>query len=182
MQYPFDHHPTVLATAVGFLLMLLAPFGYAQTPQESPQESEALLQLLQQSQQLQHESIGLLEDIYLTESSILFPQTNLLVVILSQDYGATLLLEKLELSLDGEQVAVHRYTERDMERLMRRGVQTIYTTLIPPGSHSVGARLHGTGFSGGPSIADELQFRKRSRPLFVEVVITGSEMRLRQWD
>ncbi|RRJ84274.1 hypothetical protein [Aestuariirhabdus litorea] len=173
----------LLRTALSILLWLsLSTLASASQPLSPELEEAELQQLLQQSLKLQQETIGLLDDIYLTESSILFPQTNLLVVILSQDYGATLLLEQLELSLNGEQVAVHRYSERDMERLMRRGVQTIYTTLIPPGAYSIGARLHGTGFAGGPSITSDLQFHKGSRPLFVEIVISGSQMVLKQWD
>lgn len=159
------------------LLCLAAPGGHAADDPQDP----AIQALIERSRQSQLDAQTLLHDIYVTESSLLFPQTNLLVVMLTQEYGAQILLERLELSIDDRPVEAHRYTGEDLEKLMNRAHQVIYTALIPPGFHTLDAKLYGMGLAGGPRIETEFSIDKGSYPLFVELSISGDALGHRVW-
>ncbi|WP_207062807.1 hypothetical protein [Motiliproteus sp. SC1-56] len=137
--------------------------------------------LLQQSRAAQNAALDLIHELYVTESSLLFPQTNLLVVMLTQGHKPQVLLERLELSIDETPVKTHRYSVGDIEKFMDRAYQVLYTTLIPPGFHLIQAQVYGMGRPGQPAMSTEFTIEKGSQPLFVELNIDAGQVGHKVW-
>jgi hypothetical protein len=163
------------------LPLLLVEPAWAQQESAQPLKGQRLDTLLLQSESVQLASLNLLNEIFITETSILFPQTDLFVVMLAQDYGAQILLQKLELMIDGSLVKTHHFNGHDMERLMDRGEQTIHTSLLAAGHHTLGVKLYGLGFLQGPMIEGDFSLKKGAQPHFVELSISGKAMRFNEW-
>ena len=78
--------------------------------------------------------------------------------------------------IDGELVAAHIYTFKEMEALKKGGVQRIYTGNVPTGEHQLEVSVIGR-LSGGSDIVrtESFSFTKGSEPKLVEVTLSGQD-------
>lgn len=137
--------------------------------------------VISKSRALQMDATGLLFDFYYTEQSILFPEYDLVTLQFNQEYGAQMLLQRLELSINGQPVEQFEYNFGDIERLMAGGYQRLYATLLPNGTHQIKARLHGIGFRQGPYLEGEALFEKGAMPLQLHMRVQGARLVFEQW-
>jgi len=133
------------------------------------------------SRALQMDATRLLFDFYYTEQSILFPEYDLVTLQFNQEYGAQMLLQRLELSINGELVEQLEYSFGDIERLMAGAHQRLYATLLPAGSHTLKARLYGIGFRQGPYLEGEAQIEKNAMPVQIHMRVQGAKLVFEQW-
>jgi len=137
--------------------------------------------VVSQSRALQMDATRLLFEFYYTEQSILFPEYDLVTLQFNQEYGAQMLLQRLELSIDGQLVETLNYSFGDIERLMAGAHQRLYATLLPAGSHSLKARLYGIGFRHGPYLEGETPIEKGAMPLQLHMRVQGTRLVFEQW-
>lgn len=73
------------------------------------------------------------------EQDLLYPSGNQVTVFVSLDVDAGIILDSVELAIDGRRVANELYTERQVSALARGATQRLYLGKLYPGRHEVSA-------------------------------------------
>jgi len=120
--------------------------------------------------------IALKRDLTILEEDLLFPASSQVAVYLSMDVGEFFQLDAVTVKLDGQEVTHHLYTDRQIDALLRGGVQRLYLGNVNQGKHELTAFFTGRG----PSARDyrraaTVEFEKGFEPTFVELAIRDSE-------
>jgi len=120
--------------------------------------------------------VALKRDLVILEEELLFPASSQVAVFLSMDVGEFFQLDAVSVELDGDEVSHHLYTERQVDALLRGGVQKLYLGNIKQGRHRLTAFFTGRG----PGERDyrraaTVEFEKSFEPAIVELAIRDSE-------
>ena len=120
--------------------------------------------------------VALKRDLVILEEELLFPASSQVAVFLSMDVGEFFQLDAVSVELDGDEVSHHLYTERQVDALLRGGVQKLYLGNIKQGKHRLTAFFTGRG----PGERDyrraaTVEFEKSFEPAIVELAIRDSE-------
>jgi hypothetical protein len=74
--------------------------------------------------------------------------------------------------LDGQPVAQHLYSFKELEALQLGGVQRLYTGNVKSGPHTIEVTFNGISKGGNPfERSDSYQLRKGAGPSFVELTL-----------
>ncbi len=139
-------------------------------------EDEPLKAIDQEVQDLKSEVLALNRDLFILEEELLFPANTQVTVFLSFDVGTFFALDGVELELDGKQVASHLYTQREVDALVRGGVQKLFVGNLRAGEHELVARFTGKGPHGRDyRRGTTLEFEKGLGTRYVELQIHDSE-------
>lgn len=149
----------------GCLLFLLTTFAWAD-------DSRALLE---QSRAVETETTELLTEHYRFEEALLSPDNDRLMVFLTLQHGARVILDSVTLVLDGKSVHTHYYAVNQLLLLRERNSQLLFATRIPPGPHNV--RLDVKVMQGRVLPMKTFEFFKGNNSKFVELNIAGYEVR-----
>ena len=84
----------------------------------------------------------------LMEEELLFPADTQLAIFVSLDVGNFFVPDSITLTLDGETIESHLYTDKEVEALKNGAVQKIHTTNIKNGVHQLTAFVTGKGPNG----------------------------------
>ncbi len=111
------------------------------------------------------------------EEKLLYPSNTQVSVFVSIEEGEELRLDSVQIQINGELVAHHIYSFKELEALQKGGVQRIYTGNVPTGEHrldvSVAGKLPGGGdFSGNESFS----FSKDVEPKLVGVTLAAKDL------
>lgn len=125
---------------------------------------------------VKQELLSLKRDLVILEEDLLFPASSQVAVFLSMDVGEFFQLDAVTVKLDGEEVTHHLYTDRQLDALLRGGVQKLYLGNVQQGRHRLTAFFTGRG----PSERDyrraaTVEFEKSFEPTFIELAIRDSE-------
>jgi len=119
--------------------------------------------------------VELKRDLVVLEEDLHFPASSQVSVFLSMDIGDFFQLDAVTLKVNGEQVAHHLYTERQVDALYRGGVQQVYLGNVRQGDNEITAFFTGRGPSGRDyRRAATIPFEKSFEPVFVELKISDS--------
>lgn len=99
----------------------------------------------QDVQALKKEVLDLNRDLFLLEEELLFPANSQVAFFVSMDVGEYFALDSVNLKIDGKEVANYLYTEREVEALMRGGVQRVHMANLKTGDHELIAVFTGKG-------------------------------------
>lgn len=99
-------------------------------------------------QTLKQQVLELNRDLFLLEEELLFPSNTQVSVFVSLDVGEFFQLDSVEVKIDGKQVADYLYTQRELEALVRGGVQRIHMGNLRTGDHELVAFFTGKGPKG----------------------------------
>ncbi len=115
-------------------------------------------------------------DLVILEEDLLFPASSQVAVFLSMDVGEFFQLDAVTVKIDGKDVTHYLYTDRQVDALMRGGVQRLYLGDVQQGKHRLTAFFTGRG----PSERDyrraaSVEFEKSFEPAFIELAIRDSE-------
>lgn len=139
---------------------------------------DTLTKLYQQSRKTQKDALLLLKDIYALEESIIFPENDQLIVFMKQNYRAEVLLQQLNVHIDGQLIKSLQFQMGDLEILMNRGMLRLAALLVPPGKHLVEVEI--LTVNTGP-IKQKFDFDKLSRPQFINLSLAGKKIVLEEW-
>ncbi len=139
-------------------------------------------------QNLKKQVLELNRDLFLLEEELLFPSNTQVSVFLSMDVGTFFQLDSVSVKLDGKEVANYLYTPREIEALIRGGVQRIHIGNIKNGEHELvafftGKGPHGRDYRRGATST----IKKGLGPKYVELQIVDStnnqqpEFKLKEW-
>jgi hypothetical protein len=165
---------------------LVAPPAWSQesaTPPGTFQGLDAEVRSLKQ------DMVDLNRDLFLLEEELLFPSNSQVAVFVSMDVGTFFALDSVTLMLDGKNVANYLYTQRELDALLRGGVQRLWIGNVRSGEHEWTAFLTGKGPNGryytrgatarlekGPGAKYlELRISDQARSLQPEFIVTEWE-------
>jgi len=156
---------------------------------QDPTPSATFQGLDSEVQSLKQDMVDLNRDLFLLEEELLFPANSQVAVFVSMDVGTFFALDSVTLMLDGKNVANYLYTQRELDALLRGGVQRLWVGNVRAGEHEWTAFLTGKGPNGrhytrgatarldkgaGPKYL-ELRISDRAQSLQPEFIVTEWE-------
>lgn len=168
-------------------LLLLFCLGVTQAVAEpTPDEGKALDQ---QVQDLKKAVLELNKELFILEEELLFPGNTQVSVFLSMDIGNYFKLDAVQLQIDDKELTNHLYTEREIQALLRGGVQRLYLGNLKSGEHELVAFFTGIGPNGRDyKRGATVSFSKGIGPKYLELKIVDSvaiqqpDFEIREWE
>ena len=148
MRHPPLSNPVL---RVALVLALLFAAGDAARPvrAETKAESKAKMQSLdEQVQDIKSDVLGIGTQLDRLEERLLYPSNTEVAVFVSVAEGETFRLDSVQIQIDGEPVARHIYSFKELEALQKGGVQRIYTGNVGTGDHRLDVAMAGKLASG----------------------------------
>ena len=135
---------------------------------------EEMRSLDEQVQEIKSDVLGISAEISLLEERLLYPSGTQVNVFVSLAEDATVRLDSVRIQIDGEPVAHHIYSFKELEALQKGGVQQIYTGNVPTGEHRIDVAVAGVG-SGGEDFAgsQSFTFHKEVEPELIGITLGG---------
>src|SRR5216110_3255654 len=99
----------------------------------------------QEIQDLKKDVVDLNKDLFILEEELLFPANTQVAVFLSLDVGQFFALDSVQLKLDRKEVINYLYTPREVDALLKGGVQRLYLGNLKVGAHELVAFFSGKG-------------------------------------
>lgn len=128
-----------------------------------------------QLQQVEQSLVELERDLRILEEDLLYPPSSRVAVYLALDVGELLALQEVEVKINGDTVAHHLYTERQVDALQRGGVQQLYVGNARQGENEVTAFFLGHDRQEREvRHATSLKFTKSFEPMYLELKIADS--------
>jgi hypothetical protein len=128
----------------------------------------------EQVQEVKSDVLGIASELDQLEEKLLYPSNTQVAVFVSMDKDASFRLDSVSIQIDGQPVARHVYSFKELEALKKGGVQRIYTGNARTGEHkldvSVAGKLGGEDYAGSQSAS----FSKEVGPKLVGVTLVGS--------
>ena len=154
------------------------PAGGSAPVTQSPSAADTRA-LDKEAQSLKKDVVDLNRDLYVLEEELLYPANTQVAVFLSMDVGSFFGLDSVELKIDRKEVANYLYTPREVDALMKGGVQKLYVGNLKTGSHELVAFFTGKGpndrdYKRGASI----KFDKSIGAHYLELKINDRQHRL----
>jgi hypothetical protein len=164
---------------VALLICASGAAGFAETSSKEQMQS-----LDNQVQEIKSDVLSIAAELSRLEEKLLYPSNTQVSIFVSLAEGEPLRLDWVRIGIDGQPVAHHIYTFKELEALQKGGVQRIYTGNVPTGEHqlevSMGGALPGGGELDGTR---SFSFRKEVEPKLVGIVLTGqgNHIQLGEW-
>jgi hypothetical protein len=135
---------------------------------------EQIKGLDEQVQEIKGDVLAIAAELSHLEEKLLFPSNTQVAVFVSLQADDGFLLDSLEIRLNGEAVAYHLYSYRELEALKKGGVQRIYTGNLGVGQHEMQVTMLGRS-KGGSDLNHSESFRveKSVGPKAVEINLAG---------
>ncbi len=133
----------------------------------------------QEIQDLKKDVVDLNKDLFILEEELLFPANTQVAVFLSVDVGQFFGLDSVQLKIDRKEVINYLYTPREVEALLKCGVQRLYLGNLKVGGHELVAFFNGKGpneraYKRGAS----LRFEKGVGAKYLELKIDDRQKKL----
>jgi hypothetical protein len=186
----------VLAAALAALLLAAAPLALAAPPAataapaaaapappaapSAPAEATSDTRGLDQEiQGLKKDVVDLNKELSILEEELLFPANTQVAVFLSMDVGDFFGLDSVQLKIDQKEVINYLYTPREVDALLKGGVQRLYIGNLKVGHHEIVAFFSGKGpgdraYKRGAS----QRFEKGVGAKYLELKITDRQRKL----
>ena len=154
-----------------------SPPPAAAAPSETPAADTRGLD--QEIQGLKKDVVELNKDLFVLEEELLFPANTQVAVFLSMDVGDFFSLDSVQLKIDQKEVINYLYTPREVEALLKGGVQRLYVGNLKVGAHELVAFFNGKGpneraYKRGASV----KFEKGVGAKYLELKIDDRQRKL----
>jgi len=161
-----------IIAGISVLVLSIAAYG-------GEVSKEQIKGLDEQVQEIKSDVLGIAAELNQLEEKLLYPSSTQMAVFISLASGETFRLDSVEIQLDGDPVAQHLYTFKELEALQQGGVQRIYTGNVRSGDHDLQVSVIGkTG--GGADFRKSLRFlvNKDVGPKIVEISLAEESISL----
>ncbi|MFO7619892.1 MAG: hypothetical protein R6W81_01320 [Bacteroidales bacterium] len=138
---------------------------------------EQIKGLDEQVQEIKSDVLGIAVELNQLEEKLLYPSNTQIAMFVSLISGETFRLDSVEIRLDGNSVAYHLYTFKELEALQKGGVQNIFTGNIRSGEHDLQVFVIGKTV-GGKSFQKSERFKvnKQVGPKIVEISLAAQNI------
>jgi len=160
---------------LGISILVLSNTAYAQEISK-----EQIKGLDEQVQEIKSDVLSIATELNQLEEKLLYPSNTQVALFVSLVSGETFRLDSVEIQLDGNPVAHHIYTFKELEALQKGGVQRIYTGNIRSGVHDLEVSVIGKS-SGGVDLQKTNRFKvnKDVGPKIVEISLASQSITLK---
>lgn len=172
---------------LALLLVLLGRIGGAPGVARAGTEDESKQQMRSlddQVQAIKSDVLSIAAELNALEEKLLYPSNTQVAVFVSIAKGETFRLDSVQIQIDGEVVAQHIYSFKELEALQKGGVQRIYTGNIRTGEHRLDVAVAGKSPGGSDvSASQSFDLRKEVEPKLVGLTLAGggSSIQLGGW-
>jgi hypothetical protein len=156
--------------ALLLLLVLLLCFGAAPAASAGGQ----IKSLDEQVQEIKSDALSIAAELIRLEEKLLYPSNTQVAFFVSLAAAQNFRLDSLRLQVDGELVAHHIHSFKELEALEKGGVQRVYQGNVATGEHRLEVAVAGKLPNGSDfTNVAQLSFEKAVEPGLVEVSLTG---------
>jgi hypothetical protein len=133
----------------------------------------------EQVQGLKKDVVDLNRDLFILEEELLFPANTQVAVFLAVDVGDFFALDSVQLKIDNKEVINYLYTPREVEALLKGGVQRLYLGNLKVGQHELVAFFSGKGTHERPyKRGASIKFEKGIGAKYLELKINDRQRKL----
>jgi hypothetical protein len=170
---PAAEQPATQATAAA-LSDSAAPA--ATPPAEAAPDTRGLDE---QVQSLKKDVVDLNRDLFILEEELLFPANTQVAVFLAVDVGDFFALDSVQLKIDNKEVINYLYTPREVDALLKGGIQRLYIGNLKVGQHELVAFFNGKGPHDRPyKRGASIKFDKGIGAKYLELKIDDRQRKL----
>jgi hypothetical protein len=159
------------------LALSLALLAGAAGPARAGSDADAKQQMRsldEQVQEIKSDVLGIAAELSLLEERLLFPSNTEVAVFVSLAEGETFRLDSVQIQIDGQPVAHHIYSFKELEALQKGGVQRIYAGNLRTGDHRIDVSVAGKGPGGADfQKSESFDFSKATEPKLVGLTLSG---------
>lgn len=129
----------------------------------------------EQVQEIKSDVLAIAAELSGLEEKLLYPSDTQVAVFVSIAEGETFRLDSVQIQIDGQPVAHHIYSFKELEALQKGGVQRIYTGNLPTGEHRLDVSVAGKTPGGGDLAGTErFSFSKAVEPKLLGLTLGAS--------
>jgi hypothetical protein len=169
---PMRRKPVLVARAFvfGLVLSLGSVHGWAQQKDQQQQ----MRGLDEQVQEVKSDVLSIAQELNRLEEKLLYPSGTQVAIFIALAKGDQMRLDAVRLQIDGQLVAHHIYSFKELEALRKGGVQRIYVGNVATGEHKLEVLVDGK-LEGGADFSrtENFTFRKEVKPKMVELTLAG---------
>lgn len=157
-----------------------SPGGEAATPAPAPAAGATDTRGLDEEVQgLKKDVVDLNRDLFILEEELLFPANTQVAVFLAVDVGDFFALDSVQLKIDNKEVIDYLYTPREVQALLKGGVQRLYLGNLKVGQHELVAFFSGKGPNERPyKRGASIKFEKGIGAKYLELKINDRQKKL----
>ena len=170
-----DPGPMTVESAMEFRKDLREKAGGARLRIVHNRTARAAMQSLdEQVQEIKSDVLAIAAELGNLEEKLLYPSTSQVAVFVSLEEGDSLGLDSVQISIDGELVAHHIYSFKELQAMRKGGVQRIYTGNVRTGKHKMEVSIAATT-TGGKDIGQHqsFEFTKEVDPKLVGITLAS---------
>jgi hypothetical protein len=157
---------TGIVLTVSLLSFFSAAYGEDITKEELKGQDE-------QVQDIKSDVLSISAELEKLEEKLLYPSSTEVSVFVSLAAAETFRLDAVEIQMDGNPVARHVYSFKELEAMRKGGVQRIYTGNIRSGDHELSVSVIGkTGGGSDLRNAERFKITKDVAPRIVELSLS----------
>ncbi len=159
------------AFVIALLLCLGSAPGWAQ-----PNDKQQMKGLDEQIQEIKSDVLSISAELSRLEEKLLYPSGTQVAIFIALAEGDQMRLDAVRLQIDGQPVAHHIYSSKELEALRKGGVQRIYVGNVATGDHQLDVLAVGK-LKGGADFSrtERFAFRKEVKPKLVGLTMAGPD-------
>jgi len=166
--------PNLAGLAIG-LAMVLCMLGGASFASDDVTAAQ-MQSLDEQVQEIKSDVLRIAAELNGLEETLLYPSNTQVSVFVSLAATDASQLDSVQIQIDGEPVAHHIYSFKELDALRKGGVQRVYTGNISTGSHDMQVSIAGKLPNGKDfSQTNSFSFRKEVEPKLVGIKLASNE-------
>jgi hypothetical protein len=140
----------------------------------------------EQVQEIKTDVLTIARDLALLEERLLFPSNTQMSVFVEMGADDSFRLDAVRIEIDGNAVAHHIYSFKELEALQGGGVQRIYTGNVTTGAHELKVAVNGKRSNGDEFTSSEtFSISKGIDPKVVGLMLAeqsgGASINLGNW-
>jgi len=168
---PKRYEPILAVRSFVFVLLLCLSSVHAWAQQNDQQQ---LRGLDEQVQEIKSDALSIAQELNQLEEKLLYPSGTQVAIFVALSKGDLMRLDAVRIQIDGQLVAHHIYSFKELEALRKGGVQRVYIGNIATGEHKLEVLVDGK-LEGGADFnrTERFTFRKEVKPKMVELTLAG---------
>src|SRR5262245_55877633 len=165
-----------VAMVLALLLILNSVQSWSQqnTQQTQQNDQQKMRGLDEQVQEIKSDVLSIGQELNRLEEKLLYPSGTQVAIFIALSKGDQMRLDAVRLQIDGQLVAHHIYSFKELEALRKGGVQRIYVGNVGTGDHKLEVLVDGK-LEGGADFSRTEHFtvRKEVKPKLVGLTLAG---------
>ncbi len=163
--------PIMAARAFVFALMFYLGSVHGLAQQNDQQQMRGLDE---QVQEIKSDVLSIAQELNRLEEKLLYPSGTQVAIFIALAKGDPMRLDAVRLQIDGQLVAHHIYSFKELEALRKGGVQRIYIGNVATGEHQLEVLVDGKSEGGADfSRTEKLTFHKEVKPRLLGLTLAG---------